>query len=229
MVNTSVPVITLDGPGGSGKGTISQLLAKRLDFHLLDSGAVYRALAYGVRKAEIALTDEAAIAALAEHLPAHFRPAADQSATQIFYDDAEVTSDIRTPEISHIASTISAYPAVRTALLKRQQDFRQAPGLVADGRDMATVVFPDAALKIFLTASAEIRAKRRLNQLLSTGLAATLPRILREMAERDARDAARTVAPMCAAKDAIILDNGDLTAGETLDKIVSLWQAKSLG
>lgn len=202
----SAPVIAVDGPGGAGKGTLCHLLARHLGWHLLDSGALYRVTAQACLQAGVPWEDEAGAAALAADLDVVFRPAADGTVAVLLGGD-DVSRAIRTEEGGRGASVVAAHPQVRAALLDRQRAFRQAPGLVADGRDMGTVVFPDAPLKIFLTASAEERARRRHRQLLEKGESVSLPRLLEDIRERDARDSRRAVAPLVPADDALELDS----------------------
>ncbi len=216
----TVPVVTLDGPGGVGKGTLGRLLAGDLGWHLLDSGAIYRALALAAQRANLAVDDVAALADAARVLPLSFR--SDGNRTQVLLEAQPVDAAIRTPEISALTSRIAAIPAVRSALLQRQRDFAQAPGLVADGRDMGTVVFPEATLKVFLTASAEERGKRRLNQLMEQGISANLAAVVAEIAERDTRDQQRSVAPLKPASDARILDTSSQTVTETY-RVLQEW------
>lgn len=208
----SSPIIAIDGPSGVGKGTLAQWLCCKTGFHLLDSGAIYRALAYGVSKAGIDLADVDNLVNLAEVLPVEFK------ATSVIYDGEDVTSTIRTEEVAAIASKVAAIPEVRASLLKRQKDFAQVPGLVADGRDMGTVVFPNANVKLFLTASAEERAKRRVNQLKNQGVSANIARITQDIMERDERDRTRSSSPLVPAEDALIIDTTDLTIQEVCEK-----------
>ena len=199
-----VPVITVDGPSGVGKGTLCQWLALRLGWHLLDSGALYRLTALAALHRGLALSDEAAVAAVATALDVAFLPGADEM--RILLDGAEVGAVLRSEATCDAASRVAALPAVRAALLQRQRDLRRLPGLIADGRDMGTVVFPDAGLKLFLTASAAERAQRRYKQLIEKGMNANLAGLAEEIAARDARDAQRTVAPLRPATDAELLD-----------------------
>jgi cytidylate kinase len=207
-----VPVIAIDGPSASGKGTIAQRVAARLGFHYLDSGAIYRAAALAAARAGIDLADTEAVARLARGLPLAF------SGERILLAGDDVSEAIRDEAMSAAASVVAAWPPVRDALLERQRAFREAPGLVADGRDMGSVVFPDAVLKVFLTASAEVRAERRYKQLMEKGLSANLPRILQDLRTRDERDARRAVAPLRALTPEAVLDSG----GRTIDEVVSI-------
>ncbi|PKY11337.1 cytidylate kinase [Acidithiobacillus marinus] len=220
-----IPVVTLDGPGGVGKGTLGRLLAQDMGWHLLDSGAIYRALALAAERAGIQRDDEAGLVRLALDLPLSFRGDGEQ--TRVLLDHELVDEAIRTPQISALTSQIAAIPEVRTALLQRQRDFIQDPGLVADGRDMGTVVFPKATLKVFLTASAEERGKRRLNQLMEQGISANLASVVAEIAERDARDQQRSVAPLRPAADAHILDTSAQTVVETY-RVLQAWVQTAL-
>ncbi|GAA3909186.1 (d)CMP kinase [Halomonas cibimaris] len=215
-----VPVVTVDGPGGAGKGTVSSLIAERLGWHLLDSGALYRLTAFAAGKHGVALDDEAGLAEVAENLDVAF-PVAD-GAVQTLLEGEDVTRAIRTEQAGERASQVAAVPAVREALLKRQRDFCQPPGLVADGRDMGTVVFHEAGLKIFLTASAEERARRRYAQLRQAGVDANLSSLLQEIQARDARDTQRSVAPLKPADDAVTLDTTRLSIPEVVEQLTEL-------
>ena len=215
-----IPVITVDGPTASGKGTVASALSERLGYHVLDSGVLYRATALAALRGAVGAEDETALAALAEELDIGFE------AGSIHLDGADVTAQLRDEEVGSLASRISALPAVRQALLRLQFSFRQLPGLVADGRDMGTVVFPDADLKIYLTASAEARARRRHQQLEAAGVSSTLEGLLAGLRERDARDQNRATAPLKPAADAVLLDNSALTIDSTVDTVKDLWEQR---
>jgi cytidylate kinase len=212
---TEVPVITIDGPSGSGKGTIAQLLANQLGWHLLDSGALYRVLAHAAAVSGIqvdAVSDD--LVQLALTLPVSFESIDDT--VHAFLDGKDVDPDIRTETAGNAASKVAAMPAVRQALLKRQHDFARLPGLVADGRDMGSVVFPRAATKIFLTASVEERAHRRYKQLKEKGINANFASLSQEISERDVRDTNRAVSPLVPADDAVVLDSSSMSIDEVL-------------
>ncbi|GLP96618.1 (d)CMP kinase [Paraferrimonas sedimenticola] len=211
------PVITIDGPGGAGKGTICQLLAKQLEWHLLDSGALYRVLALAAIYRNVDFTNEEALGLLAAHLDVQFLSG--DNGVKVVLEGEDVSKAIRSQECSDAASRVAAFPRVREALLRRQRSFRAAPGLVADGRDMGTVVFNDAECKIFLTASAEERAQRRYNQLIEKGFDVNIDRLLAEIKERDARDTGRKVAPLIAAEDALIIDTTGLNIDQVMDRV----------
>ncbi len=215
-----VPVICIDGPTASGKGTVAALVAQKLGYHFLDSGAMYRITALAATQAGLAIgpAQEAAIAALARQLPVRFVDG------KVFLASQDVTETIRTEEAGMNASRVSALPAVRLALVDLQHSFRRLPGLVADGRDMGTVIFPDAPLKIFLTASARQRAERRHKQLISKGISATIAGIQEDLEARDARDMSRQAAPLKPADDAALLDNSELSIEESVEKVLQLWQ-----
>ncbi|MFZ1910715.1 MAG: (d)CMP kinase [Burkholderiales bacterium] len=219
----SAPVITVDGPSASGKGTIARRVAEALGFHCLDSGALYRLVALASLRSRVPANDEKRLEVLARDLSARF---VDEN---IFLEDHDVTKDLGTEECGSRASEVAKLPKVREALLGRQRAFRREPGLVADGRDMGSVVFPDAALKVFLTASAAVRAERRYNQLKQKGIHATLTTLFRELEARDARDAARAVSPLVPAPDAVQLDSSDLTIDEVVSRILSWWQERAKG
>ena len=217
-----IPILTIDGPSGSGKGTICALIARELGWHLLDSGALYRLVALGAMRHGIELTDEAALATYAAELDVQFELQPNGSAPRILLEGEVVGDALRTESCGNAASKVAALGAVREALLQRQRDFQQPPGLVADGRDMGTVVFPRAGVKIFLTASVDERAQRRYKQLKEKGISANLPDLLTEIAERDARDAERSVSPLKPAADAVVLDTTSLTINEVRDKVLGL-------
>lgn len=208
-VASKVPVIAIDGPSGSGKGTIAHRIAARLGFHVLDSGALYRLLGAAAERHGVAMDNEAALEVMAAHLDVQFLSDGNGDA-RILLEGEDVTDQIRTEAAGRLASQVAALPAVRQALLARQQAFAERPGLVADGRDMGTVVFPHAELKVFLTASAQARAERRYRQLLDKGFDANLRDLVEDLEARDARDMNRSVAPLRPADDAIILDSTDL-------------------
>ncbi|CAN7341045.1 (d)CMP kinase [Aquipseudomonas alcaligenes] len=219
-MNTAAPVIAIDGPGGSGKGTVAGLLAKRLGWNLLDSGALYRLLAFAARNHGVDLTNEESLKVLAAHLDVQFLSNAG-GVQRIILEGEDVSDIIRTETVGAGASQVAALPAVRDALLQRQRAFQEAPGLVADGRDMGTVVFPDAPLKIFLTATAEERARRRYLQLKGKGMEVEMASLLTEIIERDERDTQRSVAPLKPATDALILDSTHLSIDEVLERILA--------
>ena len=210
----AAPVICIDGPSGAGKGTLSQRLATDLGWHLLDSGALYRVVGFAGRLAAVSLEDSDAVAGVARSLDVDFRPT--EGGVSVWLAGEDVTAHLRTEEGGRDASTVAALPAVREALLLRQQELARPPGLIADGRDMGTVVFQRAPLKIFLTASAEARAERRFRQLQGMGESVSLARLLTDIQQRDARDQSRTVSPLVPAEDAIIIDSTALTADEVL-------------
>lgn len=205
---TEVPVLTIDGPSGSGKGTIAQMIAREFGWHYLDSGAIYRVLAQAAIKHQLDFADEAALTSLAEQLDVRF--AFDNAELKVMLEGDDVSLRIRSEEAGNAASKVAAIPSVRTALLQRQRDFRKMPGLVTDGRDMGTVVFPDAPFKVFLTASAEERAQRRYKQLKQKGIESNLSDLIAEISERDRRDSEREVAPLRPAEGALILDSTEL-------------------
>ena len=219
MPNSNVPVITIDGPTASGKGTVASRVADRLGFHLLDSGALYRLTALQALRGALPLSDEAGIAKLAQQLPARFRD------DVIYLADEDVSHAIRAEEVGNMASKIAALPSVRQALFDLQLGFRQAPGLVADGRDMGTVIFPTAKLKVFLTASAEARARRRYKQLIDKGFSANMNDLLADLRARDERDTGRAVAPLVAAADAHILDTSAMGVDQAVEQVLA-WYAQ---
>lgn len=219
MPNSNVPVITIDGPTASGKGTVASRVADRLGFHLLDSGALYRLTALQALRGALPLSDEAGIARLAQQLPARFRD------DVIYLAQEDVSHAIRAEEVGNMASKIAALPSVRQALFDLQLGFRQAPGLVADGRDMGTVIFPTAKLKVFLTASAEARAQRRYKQLIDKGFSANMNDLLADLRARDERDTGRAVAPLVAAADAHILDTSAMGVDQAVEQVLT-WYAQ---
>ena len=221
MTAGSVPVLTIDGPSGSGKGTISRRVATRLGWALLDSGALYRLVAVGAQRAGLEPTDVPAHAAFAHRMAVRFGAHPDGS-ERIELDGADVTAAVRSETAGNGASRVAAWEPVRSALLQRQRDFARPPGLVADGRDMGTVVFPAAALKIFLTASATERALRRYNQLKDKGSGVSLAALSREIAERDERDTRRALAPLRPADDAIVVDSTSLDIDQVVGRVLEL-------
>lgn len=222
----AAPVICIDGPSGAGKGTLSQRLATDLGWHLLDSGALYRVVGFAGRLAAVSLEDSDAVAGIARSLDVDFEPT--DGGVSVWLAGEDVTAHLRTEEGGRDASTVAALPAVREALLLRQQELARPPGLIADGRDMGTVVFPRAPLKIFLTASAEARAERRFHQLQGMGESVSLARLLTDIQQRDARDQSRTVSPLVPAEDAIIIDSTALSADEVLQAARDLAAARDL-
>jgi cytidylate kinase len=212
-----IPVLTIDGPSGSGKGTVAQLMAKELGWHYLDSGALYRVLAQAAIKHHIDLANETAVAEIAQKLDVEF--VVQQGALIVLLEGVDVSNLIRSEQAGNAASKIAALPQVRSALLERQYAFRQAPGLVTDGRDMGTVVFPDARYKVFLNASAEERAKRRHKQLKEKGIESNLAGLVTEISERDQRDSQRKVAPLKPATDAIQLDSTRLGIDDVFNRV----------
>lgn len=217
---SEIPVLTIDGPSGSGKGTLAQRMAEKLGWHYLDSGAIYRVLAQAALMQYIDLADESALAKLAEHLDVQFL--LNNGQLQVMLQGEDVSLLIRSEQAGNAASKVAAFPAVRRALLQRQRDFRQPPGLVTDGRDMGTVVFPDATFKVFLTASAEVRAERRYKQLKEKGIDSNLSDLVAEISERDERDMQREVAPLRPADDAVIMDSTQLGIEAVLEKVSAL-------
>lgn len=222
---TAVPVITIDGPSGVGKGTVARALALRLRWHFLDSGSLYRILALAAQKAGIADNDPAALAALAPRIDIKFELKQDDS-EEIIVDGEAIAGLVRAETTGQLASVIAVHPEVRAALLERQRAFRRPPGLVADGRDMGTVVFPDAPLKIFLDASAEERARRRLNQLRKAGVEAKLAALFAEIRERDVRDRSRQHSPLKAADDAVVIDTTELPVEGVLSRVEEFVNAR---
>jgi cytidylate kinase len=216
-----VPVIAIDGPAASGKGTIASAVARALRYHYLESGSLYRLVAMVALRRRLALYDEAGLAAAARGLDAQFTDAG------ILVDGADVTLRLREEAVGAAASRLAVLPGVRSALIERQRAFRRAPGLVAEGRDMGTVIFPDARLKAFVTASPEERARRRYNQLIEKGNSVTIDSLLRDIRERDARDSARAEAPLKTAADAMVLDTTDMAADAAIAFVLQQYQALS--
>ena len=213
--NALPPVIAIDGPSASGKGTVAQRVAGLLGYHYLDSGALYRLVAVAAKRAGVALDDEPALAPIAASLEARF------DGDEIYLNDALVTAAVRSEEAGAGASKVAVWPAVRAGLLARQKAFRLAPGLVADGRDMATVVFPDASLKIFLTADVVTRAERRHKQLIAKGMSANITILLQDLQVRDERDSQRSEAPLRKTNDAILLDTTHLTIEAAVEFVIA--------
>jgi len=220
MPNSHIPVITIDGPTASGKGTVAHKVADRLGFHLLDSGALYRLTALSALRRGIDLNNEHALAKVAEHLTIRF------NGGHIYLGTEEVSHAIRAEEVGNTASKIAALPAVRQALFALQLGFRETPGLVADGRDMGTVIFPGAQLKVFLTASVEARAQRRYKQLIDKGFSANIDDLLEDLQSRDSRDTQRAVAPLMPAEDAHLLDTSQMTADEAVEQVLAWYAGK---
>ena len=220
---TDIPVIAIDGPSASGKGTVAQRVAQTLGFHYLDSGAIYRIAALAARARDISWQDEAALAKMAGELDIRFEGG------EILLNGEIITDAVRTEEISRGASEVAVHPALRQALLALQKSFRQAPGLVADGRDMGTVVFPDASTKIFLTASAEVRAERRYKQLMEKGNHANLRDILQDLQTRDERDRARPVAPLQQCEEARLLETSQLSIEQAVNTVLEYHRSATPG
>jgi cytidylate kinase len=219
MPETQIPVLTIDGPTASGKGTVAQQVARTLGFHYLDSGALYRLTALCALRRAVPLTDEAALAALAAALPVQF------VGEQVLLAQEDVSDAIRAEAVGNAASKIAALPELRQALVGLQLGFLTAPGLVADGRDIGTVLFPQAPLKVFLTASVEARAQRRHKQLIGKGFPANIDDLRKDLSERDARDANRAIAPLRPAQDAYLLDSSDITADQAVQRVLG-WYAQ---
>jgi len=219
MPTSNIPVITIDGPTASGKGTVAHRVADHLGFHLLDSGALYRLTALSALRRDTNLGDEHAVAKLAEHLNIHF------TGDAVFLSQENVTEEIRQEVVGNTASKIAALPAVRQALYGLQLGFRKAPGLVADGRDMGTVIFPHAQLKVFLTASVEARAERRYKQLIGKGISANMQDLLMDLKARDDRDTNRAIAPLVPAEGAHVLDTSNMTADAAVEQVLQWYAA----
>ena len=219
----AIPVIAIDGPSASGKGTVAALVARALGFHYLDSGALYRLATLAALRASTSLGDEAALARVTAAMDVAFRDGV------TLLDGKDVTEALRTEEVSAAASRVAARPSVRSALLDRQRGFRRAPGLVADGRDMGSVVFPDAPLKVFLTAGVEVRAERRHKQLMEKGMYAKMADVVEDLRRRDERDTSRPVAPLKHYPDAIFLDTTGISVDEAVEKILGWWRERASG
>ncbi|REL35337.1 (d)CMP kinase [Thalassotalea euphylliae] len=221
----SIPVITIDGPSGAGKGTVSRLVANQLGWQLLDSGAIYRVLAVALLHHNIEVEEEEPLIPIAAHLDVQFE-ITDDGESKVILEGEDVSNSIRTEEVGALASKVAAFPRIREALLRRQRAFRVEPGLVADGRDMGTVVFTDAPVKVFLTASAEERAERRFKQLKEKGFDVKIGRLLDDIRQRDERDQNRAVAPLVPAEGALIIDSTELSIDEVVSKILSFANEK---
>ena len=231
MDDKLAPVLTIDGPSGSGKGTIVQHVAKNLGWHVLDSGALYRLVAFGSQNNQLSFDNEAEIANYAANLDVEFKLVATDSSQadggisqelQIILEGQVVGAELRTETTGNAASIVAAMPKVREALFQRQRDFRQSPGLVADGRDMGTTIFPDAKAKIFLTASAEERAQRRYKQLKSKGIGGNLAALLKDIKQRDERDSQRSASPLKPADDAVQIDTSDLSIEQVVEQVLAI-------
>ena len=225
-MSASIPVLTIDGPSGSGKGTISRAVADALGWHLLDSGALYRAVGYAAGASNLDLSDAEAMTRCAETTKIQFRDPKDGSETRVIVNGHDATDELRTETAGAAASAIAAIPGVRQALFEKQRAFRRNPGLVADGRDMGTVIFPAAPLKIYLTANAAQRAERRHKQLISKGISANIDSLRADLEARDARDQNRVAAPLKPAEDALLLDNTQLSIDESVALVLDWWQAR---
>ena len=228
-MRSAAPVVTIDGPVGTGKGTISQALANALKFHILDSGALYRILAHTALQQSVALHDTNGLVNLSKSIDVHFIPGAPAQPVGVIVDGIDVTDAIRTEDCGNAASKLAPISEVREALLAMQRAFRRPPGLVADGRDMGTVVFPEAEAKIFLTASAEARAERRHKQLIGKGIGVNLADLLTQINERDKRDQERTTAPLKPAEDAIVIDTTLLSIDAVVDAVMQVVIDRGLG
>jgi cytidylate kinase len=222
----TIPVLALDGPSGSGKGTVGQILARRLGWHFLDSGALYRSLGIAAEQTGVDLDNKSALARLALEMSLRFTPRESADTVDVLLNGQEIGDRLRTEESGRRASILAAIPEVRRALLQKQHSFRQAPGLVADGRDMGSTVFPDAILKVYLTATPELRAERRYKQLKDKGFDVNLRELFNEIRERDARDAVREVSPLKPATDACVLDTSQLDISGVVERVYGLLQAR---
>ena len=217
-----IPVLTIDGPSGVGKGTVSNIVANELEWHILDSGAIYRAFALAASKRDLLPENTEELLELASNLELKFVSSSLNNDLEIYLDNQEVSSELRTEKTAELASKFAMIGSLRESLLIRQRDFRKPPGLVADGRDMGTVVFKDAPYKVFLTANAEERAKRRLKQLHQRGIAGNISHTLEDVKKRDERDASRKHSPLKPSKEALIIDTSDLTVSEVVTKVMAL-------
>jgi cytidylate kinase len=224
----TVPVVTIDGPSGSGKGAVTAQIAEWSGFHVLDSGALYRLVGLAARRAGVSLDDERALAEIATHLDTTFQPEDGEEDWAVYLGTEVVTALIRTDEAGVDASLVSQFSGVRGALIERQRAFKAAPGLIADGRDMGTIVFPDATLKIFLTASAEQRANRRYKQLKNKGMDVNFAALLESIQARDVRDMTRSVAPLVPAEDSVVIDSSELSLSEVVQRVRSLMIERSI-
>ena len=220
-----IPVLTLDGPSGVGKGTVASIIAQKLDWHLLDSGAIYRAFAIVASNNDIKIDDIDGLLKLANNFDISFKLKSNHEPLNVYLNNAEVSSELRTEKTAALASQFAKIKSLRKTLLVKQRQFKKLPGLVADGRDMGTVVFPDAPFKVFLTAEVEERAKRRLKQLQETGIAGNISHTLSEVQKRDERDVNRQHSPLKPAKDALVIDTTNLTINEVITKVMALIKA----
>lgn len=220
-----MPVLTIDGPSGVGKGTVARIVAQKQNWYLLDSGAIYRAFSLAVDAREVDITDEKALGKIAQTLDLEFKTQLGNELVSVYLDGKDVSTILRTEKTGEMASKIASIGVVRTALLKRQKDFAKLPGLVADGRDMGTIVFPDAPFKVYLTASADERANRRLKQLQAQGSKGIILQILAKVKARDERDSSRKHSPLKPAKDALIIDTTELSIDEVIAQVVALIEA----
>ncbi len=220
-----IPVLTLDGPSGVGKGTVASIIAQKLDWHLLDSGAIYRAFAIVARDNDIKIDDIDGLLKLANNFDISFKLNSNHEPLNVYLNNVEVSSELRTEKTAALASQFAKIESLRKTLLVKQRQFKKLPGLVADGRDMGTVVFPDASFKVFLTAEVEERAKRRLKQLQETGIAGNISHTLAEVQKRDERDVNRQHSPLRPAKDALVIDTTNLTINEVITRVMALIKA----